>query len=358
MKPSSPIFGNELVREGLVRGPSPRRAASPRSRANSRPGFGSPFARRSNRSPWRRYRSRPSRKTPLVSDDLPARRFADLPERRACPRQREPRDRKGRLRLSGRSLGHREIQSAPPALSRSAADGRRDHRRRHPRRSPAAQRASRRCAATSASSSKTSSCSSTRRSGRTSRSRCKSPARTRATSCDRCRACSISSASRTRAACIPASFRAASSSAPRSRERSSTTRRFCSATSPPGIWTPSNTTEIMELLLRINLKGTTVVVATHNQAVVDRMRRRVVRLDDGRIIDGRGARLLLSWTGARSSSFWVRCCATSRATPACRPRRSARSPSPSSCSGSFLFVRAALADVGATCSIRSRFRRI
>ena len=52
---------------------------------------------------------------------------------------------------------------------------------------------------------------------------------------------------------------------------------------PTGNLDPSNTTEIMELLLRINLKGTTVVVATHNQAVVDRMRRRVVRLEDGRI---------------------------------------------------------------------------
>ena len=53
---------------------------------------------------------------------------------------------------------------------------------------------------------------------------------------------------------------------------------------PTGNLDPSNTTEIMELLLRINLKGTTVVVATHNQAVVDRMRRRVVRLEDGRVV--------------------------------------------------------------------------
>ena len=52
---------------------------------------------------------------------------------------------------------------------------------------------------------------------------------------------------------------------------------------PTGNLDPSNTTEIMELLLRINLKGTTVVVATHNQAVVDRMRRRVIRLEDGRV---------------------------------------------------------------------------
>jgi len=59
---------------------------------------------------------------------------------------------------------------------------------------------------------------------------------------------------------------------------------------PTGNLDPSNTTEIMELLQRINLKGTTVVVATHNAAVVDRMRRRVVRLEDGRVLhdDERG----------------------------------------------------------------------
>jgi cell division transport system ATP-binding protein len=53
---------------------------------------------------------------------------------------------------------------------------------------------------------------------------------------------------------------------------------------PTGNLDPATTTEIMELLLRINLKGTTIVVATHNQAVVDRMRRRVVRMEDGRIV--------------------------------------------------------------------------
>lgn len=59
---------------------------------------------------------------------------------------------------------------------------------------------------------------------------------------------------------------------------------------PTGNLDPTNTTEIIELLQRINLKGTTVVVATHNQAVVDRMRRRVVRLENGRILhdDERG----------------------------------------------------------------------
>jgi cell division transport system ATP-binding protein len=59
---------------------------------------------------------------------------------------------------------------------------------------------------------------------------------------------------------------------------------------PTGNLDPLNTTEIMELLQRINLKGTTVLVATHNAAVVDRMRRRVIRLEDGRVLhdDERG----------------------------------------------------------------------
>ncbi len=60
--------------------------------------------------------------------------------------------------------------------------------------------------------------------------------------------------------------------------------RFLFCDEPTGNLDPANTTEIMELLLRINLKGTTVIVATHNQAVVDRMKRRVVRMDNGRIV--------------------------------------------------------------------------
>jgi len=52
---------------------------------------------------------------------------------------------------------------------------------------------------------------------------------------------------------------------------------------PTGNLDPETSSEIVALLARINAKGTTVVVATHNQAVVDRMRRRVVRLTNGRI---------------------------------------------------------------------------
>jgi cell division transport system ATP-binding protein len=53
---------------------------------------------------------------------------------------------------------------------------------------------------------------------------------------------------------------------------------------PTGNLDPANTNDVMELLHRINLKGTTVVIATHNALVVDRMRRRVIRLEDGHII--------------------------------------------------------------------------
>jgi cell division transport system ATP-binding protein len=53
---------------------------------------------------------------------------------------------------------------------------------------------------------------------------------------------------------------------------------------PTGNLDPVNTSEIMELLHRINLKGTTVLIATHNALVVDRMRRRVIRLEDGKIV--------------------------------------------------------------------------
>ena len=40
----------------------------------------------------------------------------------------------------------------------------------------------------------------------------------------------------------------------------------------------------MRLLYRINRTGTTVLVATHDQAMVDKMRRRVLELNRGRIV--------------------------------------------------------------------------
>ena len=40
----------------------------------------------------------------------------------------------------------------------------------------------------------------------------------------------------------------------------------------------------MRILDRINRTGTTVVMATHDYAIVDAMRRRVVQLDDGYLV--------------------------------------------------------------------------
>ena len=45
------------------------------------------------------------------------------------------------------------------------------------------------------------------------------------------------------------------------------------------------------LLYRINRTGTTVLVATHDQAMVDKMRRRVLELNRGRIVRDESAGL-------------------------------------------------------------------
>lgn len=47
---------------------------------------------------------------------------------------------------------------------------------------------------------------------------------------------------------------------------------------------PETSWEIIDLLLRINLRGTTVIVSTHNREIVDRANQRVVALDRGRLI--------------------------------------------------------------------------
>lgn len=56
------------------------------------------------------------------------------------------------------------------------------------------------------------------------------------------------------------------------------------ADEPTGNLDPTTSWEIMELLDKINKRRTTVLVATHNKSIVDRMKRRVVALEGGMII--------------------------------------------------------------------------
>ncbi len=55
------------------------------------------------------------------------------------------------------------------------------------------------------------------------------------------------------------------------------------ADEPTGNLDPDTSVEVMVLLDRINRLGTTVVMATHDQHIVDQMRRRVIALRHGRL---------------------------------------------------------------------------
>jgi cell division transport system ATP-binding protein len=56
------------------------------------------------------------------------------------------------------------------------------------------------------------------------------------------------------------------------------------ADEPTGNLDPETSIGIMQLLYRINRTGTTVLVVTHNRDMVDKMRRRVIALEEGRLV--------------------------------------------------------------------------
>lgn len=56
------------------------------------------------------------------------------------------------------------------------------------------------------------------------------------------------------------------------------------ADEPTGNLDPEISREIMQLLERINLQGTTVLMATHNKQIVDNLRHRVIAIEEGRIV--------------------------------------------------------------------------
>ena len=75
------------------------------------------------------------------------------------------------------------------------------------------------------------------------------------------------------------------------------------ADEPTGNLDPATSVGIMRLLDRINRTGTTVVMATHDHAIVDAMRRRVIALERGAVVrDQAGGAYETSPAGAQETS--------------------------------------------------------
>ncbi len=56
------------------------------------------------------------------------------------------------------------------------------------------------------------------------------------------------------------------------------------ADEPTGNLDPINTNEVINLLKKINELGTTVILTTHNRSVLDKINKRVITLENGRVI--------------------------------------------------------------------------
>mgnify|MGYP000687020089 CR=1 FL=1 len=56
------------------------------------------------------------------------------------------------------------------------------------------------------------------------------------------------------------------------------------ADEPTGNLDPDTSWDIMQLLEQINVRGTTILCATHDSQIVDRMKKRVIQLDSGYVV--------------------------------------------------------------------------
>lgn len=56
------------------------------------------------------------------------------------------------------------------------------------------------------------------------------------------------------------------------------------ADEPTGNLDPTNAWEIMDILEKINLNGTTIVMATHNKEIVNTIKKRVVAIERGQVV--------------------------------------------------------------------------
>ena len=60
--------------------------------------------------------------------------------------------------------------------------------------------------------------------------------------------------------------------------------RLLIADEPTGNLDPETSIGIMQLLYRINRTGTTVIMATHDREMVDKMQMRVIALENGKVV--------------------------------------------------------------------------
>lgn len=74
--------------------------------------------------------------------------------------------------------------------------------------------------------------------------------------------------------------------------------RVLIADEPTGNLDPDMSWEIMNLLNQINLRGTTVVMVTHAKDIVDRMGKRVIQIENGRIVRDDAAGLYVRNAGS------------------------------------------------------------
>ncbi len=56
------------------------------------------------------------------------------------------------------------------------------------------------------------------------------------------------------------------------------------ADEPTGNLDPINTAEVINILKKINDLGTTILLTTHNRAVIDQIKKRVITLESGRVV--------------------------------------------------------------------------
>jgi cell division transport system ATP-binding protein len=56
------------------------------------------------------------------------------------------------------------------------------------------------------------------------------------------------------------------------------------ADEPTGNLDPALTVEIMDLLTQVNVRGTTVLVATHDTSLITRYQKRTIRIERGQVV--------------------------------------------------------------------------